>query len=439
MKFRFNSHYNTIAAYVVLVFAFCLALVAVVFRFSALMAYVHRLFKVIAPITWGIVIAYLSTPLLTFFEKYLKKWINRKKEHNKLIRVISIFLCMSILILSIVGIVYAVIPEIISSMKNIFTLLPDYLSNLQQYLTNRFNSFIQDNPELGEKLTNCFTSLQDMLLGLADEYSPKLDSLLDKEGVVANVTSSAYAFLITLKDFCLGLFVSVYLLYSKELFLAQIKKVVHALFSKRHCELIFRIASRTNYTFMHFFSGKAVDSLIIGMLCFIILTIMKMPYVLLISILVGVTNMLPFFGPIIGAVPSGLLILVSEPDRTLAFVIFIILLQQFDGNILGPKILGNSLGLSPFWIMFAIFLGGGMFNFLGMVAFVPLFAVLYAFFRDSVNQRLSKKHLPVGSEAYMSPGMITRENPKPVPAEKPADTKKQTEDKPHDTTDSKGN
>ena len=230
-----------------------------------------------------------------------------------------------------------------------------------------------------------------------------------------------------------------YLLYSKELFLAQIKKVVHALFSKRHCEFIFRIASRTNYTFMHFFSGKAVDSLIIGMLCFIILTIMKMPYVLLISILVGVTNMLPFFGPIIGAVPSGLLILLSEPDRTLAFVIFIILLQQFDGNILGPKILGNSLGLSPFWIMFAIFLGGGMFNFLGMVAFVPLFAVLYAFFRDSVNQRLSKKHLPVGSEAYMSPGMITRENPKPVPAEKPADTKKQTEDKPHDTTDSKGN
>ena len=138
MKFRFNFHYNTIAAYVVLVFAVCLALVAVVFRFSALMAYVHRLFKVIAPITWGIVIAYLSTPLLTFFEKYLKKWINRKKEHNKLIRVISIFLCMSILILSIVGIVYAVIPEIISSMKNIFTLLPDYLSNLQQYLTNRF-------------------------------------------------------------------------------------------------------------------------------------------------------------------------------------------------------------------------------------------------------------------------------------------------------------
>ncbi len=137
---------------------------------------------------------------------------------------ISIFLCMSILILSIVGIVYAVIPEIISSMKNIFTLLPDYLNNLQQYLTNRFNSFIQDNPELGEKLTNSFSSMQDMLLGLADEYSPKLDSLLDKDGVVANVTSSAYAFLITLKDFCLGLFVSVYLLYSKELFLAQIKK-----------------------------------------------------------------------------------------------------------------------------------------------------------------------------------------------------------------------
>ena len=439
MKFRFNTHYNTIAAYVVMVFAVCLALVAVVFRFSTLTGYVHRFFSVIAPITWGVVIAYLSTPLLNFFEKYLKKWINRKKEHNKLIRVISIFLCMSILILSIVGIVYAVIPEITSSMKNIFTLLPDYLSNLQKYLSNLFNSFIQDNPEMGEKLTKTFTNMQDMLLGLADEFSPKLDSLLDKDGVVANVTSSAYAFLIALKDFCLGVFVSIYLLYSKEMFLAQIKKLVHALFSKRHCEHIFRIASRTNYTFMHFFSGKALDSLIMGMLCFIILTILKMPYVLLISILVGVTNMVPFFGPIIGAVPSGLLILLSEPDRTLTFVIFIILLQQFDGNILGPKILGNSLGLSPFWIMFAIFLGGGMFNFVGMIAFVPLFAVLYAFVRDSVNQRLSQKHLPVSSDAYMAPGMVSRELLKQKTPEVKTDIPEKTEEKQNDSADSIGN
>ena len=138
-----------------------------------------------------------------------------------------------------------------------------------------------------------------------------------------------------------------------------------------------------------------------GILAFIGMTLLKMPdYVVLISFIIGITNMIPFFGPFIGAVPSAFLVLLSTPNKTIAFIIFILLLQQFDGNILGPKILGNSLGLSAFWIMFAIFVGGGLFGFAGMILFVPAFAVIYTLFRELIIEKLEKKKLPVSTAYY---------------------------------------
>ena len=153
---------------------------------------------------------------------------------------------------------------------------------------------------------------------------------------------------------------------------------------------------------MNFLSGKTLDSFIIGLLCFIGMTILQMPYITLISIIIGVTNIIPVFGPFIGAIPCGLLILLSQPGKTIPFVIFILVLQQFDGNFLGPKILGNSLGLPMFWILSAIVVGGGMFGFIGMVAFVPLFAAMYALFTDFLNERLKKKGLPADTSNYMT-------------------------------------
>ncbi|MBP0966362.1 MAG: AI-2E family transporter, partial [Oscillospiraceae bacterium] len=164
--------------------------------------------------------------------------------------------------------------------------------------------------------------------------------------------------------------------------------------------------------------------ILIGLLCFIGMTILKMPYITLISILIGVTNIIPFFGPIIGAVPSALLILLSEPRKVIPFVIFILVLQQFDGNFLGPKILGDSLGLPMFWILFAITIGGGMFGFGGMVAFVPLFAAVYTLFSDFLSGQLHKKGLPPDTECYMTNEIhfSAAKHPKEeAPAEKPAD------------------
>ena len=170
---------------------------------------------------------------------------------------------------------------------------------------------------------------------------------------------------------------------------------------------------------MHFISGKSLDSLIIGILCFIGLTIMDMPYVALISLVVGVTNIIPFFGPFIGAIPSAFLVLIAEPSKLIPFVIFILVLQQFDGNFLGPKILGDSLGLPTFWVLFAIFIGGGLFGFIGMVAFVPLFAALYTFTKEFLAERLSRKGMPCDTESYMSGELVYAETP--VDAETLAD------------------
>lgn len=419
MKLRFQTRYNTVAAYVVIVFVLCLLVGAAVFRIDEIWGYAQKILSTLSPVVWGLAIAYLLNPLMLFFEKLLKKLICRKKPHDKLVRATSILLCITLMLALVVGIVCAVLPEIIKSLKSILVLLPDYLNNLKNFLNNFLTSYVEKNPDLETYFDNSFSNVQDYVLGVAAQYQPKLENILAKDGVLANVTSGAYSFLIGLKDFCLGIIVSVYLLFSKETFIAQMKKVAHALFSRSKCEQILRVSGQANHTFMHFLSGKALDSFIIGMLCFIGLTVLDMPYVVLISIIIGVTNMIPFFGPFIGAVPSGLLILLSQPNKAIPFVIFILLLQQFDGNLLGPKILGSSLGLSPFWIMFAIFLGGGLFGFAGMLLFVPLFAFLYALFKESMETRLTKKHLPLSSACYTGDGTIAPHPPEAIPDGEP--------------------
>lgn len=404
MKIRFNEKYNTISVYVLIVFTLALLITTLILKGSIYWAYIENIISVLAPVVWGMVIAYLLWPLLAFFEKHFSKLTGRKKPHPRIDRTVGIFLCEGLMLLVIVGIIYAVIPELVGSIKNIFTHLPDYFANLQDYLSDTFVEYIKKNPEAGETLSAAFVSIEESVLSAAEEFQPKINSLLAKDGILANVTSGALAFIIGLKDFCLGIIVSVYLLYSKEKFQAQTKKLFHAVLPRKRCKQLFRVAAKANGTFMRFLSGKALDSLIIGMLCFISLTIMKAPYAELISVIVGITNMIPFFGPFIGAIPSALLILLSQPEKTIPFVIFILALQQFDGNILGPKILGDSLGLSPFWIMFAVFLGGGLFGFIGMVVFVPLFALVYMMIRESVNEALRKKNLPIDSAHYLPPG-----------------------------------
>ena len=209
------------------------------------------------------------------------------------------------------------------------------------------------------------------------------------------------AFASSVWNIILGIIISVYLLVDKEKFFALGKKVVVALFNDKHANIILNLANRTNLTFGKFIGGKIIDSAIIGVLTFIILTIFKMPYSLLISVIIGITNIIPFFGPFIGAIPSAIIILFISPIKAVWFGVIILVIQQIDGNIIGPKILGDSIGISAFWILFAILVAGKLFGLVGMIIGVPMFALIYSIVKDVIEIRLSKKGLPTDTTEYL--------------------------------------
>ena len=404
MKFKFNSRYSTIAVYCVIVFSICLALVAFVFKFSTVVKYLNLIVSVLSPVIWGICIAYLINPFMVFCERHFKKWFCKKKERHGLTRTLSIAVSMILFLGVIAGIIGSIVPEIKNTLSDFFKSLPTYLNNLQHYLEDVMSNLVEDKPELEKFLSNKFSDIQDTV----KQLEPMLQNVFgDNKGdlitsVTDSVTDSIFTVINIIKNFVLGIFVSIYLLYSKEMFLAQIKKAVFALFPEKKRNTILRIATRTNKTFTSFLTGKSLDSFIIGILAFIGLELMGLnKYAVLLSIIIGITNMIPFFGPIIGAIPCAVLILLTSPEKTLIFILFVFLLQQFDGNILGPKILGNSLGLSPFWIMFSIFVGGGLFGLIGMIAFVPIFAVIYSIVNELVTEKLKAKELPLETSDYV--------------------------------------
>ncbi|MBR4022750.1 MAG: AI-2E family transporter [Ruminococcus sp.] len=420
MKFKFNSKYNTISGYVIGTFVICLLIIVMIFKFSILQVYLNKIITVTAPIIWGIVLAYLLNPILKFIERYVIKLTNRKKPHPVMARSISIFLTMALFFLIIYAIIASIIPEILTSLRNIFANLQVYFDNIQVYIDKKFSNIKNSNPELEEFIFSQMDRIEEFAMSMADSIKPKLNNIFSKDGVIANITGSALTLLIGLKDFLIGAIAAVYIMFSKEKFLAYAKKIVYAYSKKENSYKIINFASTANSKFISFLSGKALDSFIIGMICFIAMTVLKLPYAVLISVIVGITNMIPFFGPFIGAIPSGVLILLSHPNKTIVFVIMILVLQQIDGNIIGPKILGNQLGVNAFWILFSILIGGGFFGFAGMILAVPCFAVIYPIFRDAVNKRLVKKEMPISSDHYLPDMPVNKQY---IPPEKKKNNK----------------
>lgn len=403
LKIDFNRKYNTIAVYCILTFAVCLALVLVCIGFPTISGYIKAFFKVIAPVTWGVVIAYICNPIMKSFERTLKKLLCKKKQRPKLCRYLSVFISMLLLIAVISLLLTMIIIQVRDSIMEIFYNIPAYISQLE----NLASKFLGDYPEIVESLETQLDTIQTKLLEFANSIIPKLGDLSIK------VKDGAIDFVIALKDFIIGFIVAIYLLISKETFIAQTRKVMYAIFPKNVGKSILRVSARINSTLSGFLSGKLVDSFIIGTICFIVMRIFSWDFAVLISVIIGVTNIIPFFGPFFGAIPSALLLLMAAPKQVIPFVIFIIILQQVDGNIIGPKILGDSTGLSPFWVMFAIFVGGGLFGFAGMLLGVPIFAVVYELFREFVEYLLKKKKLSHRTSDYND---FDINNPPPSPA-----------------------
>lgn len=386
MKIVPNKKYNTVALYAALVIAVNVLLIVAILKFSAISSFVGKIVSVLMPVTWGLVIAFLMNPIMVNVEKLFSSKFKSTNGKKKLVRALSVTVSAIVFLGIVAGLIAIVVPELVKSITKLFDNMGDLRENLESWISKTFKSY----PSLVKTATEKIDGFTKDASVFFEKMQPMLEDLV----------SGAWGVVSFLKDFLLGFIVSLYMLCNKETLLAQIKKSIISLTRKKTCAKIMSVASQANKVFSGFITGKIIDSIIIGLLCFIGLTLMDMPYNILIAVIVGVTNIIPFFGPLIGAVPSTFLMLIVDPKKAILLAVFILLLQQFDGNILGPKILGDSTGLPGFWVLVSLIICGGLFGFVGMVLAVPVFALLYSFTRSFVENKLRKKKLPVTTDYY---------------------------------------
>lgn len=370
-----------------------------IWRFEEVALGFRKVVNILMPIIYGFIIAFLVNPIVkkieNFIVPFLRKFFKNEERAKRMAKGVGIFTGLIFFVAIITALFLMVIPELYKSIYDLVVALPKQMNELFDYV----NDILQGDSKLGAVLKGVLIEGGEALeLWFLDWVQN--DLLKQTNNIMTNLTAGVISVVGGVMDFLVGIIVSVYLLYGKETFLKQGKKIIYAFNPPKRANLILHIAEKTSKTFSGFIIGKIIDSAIIGVLCFIGLSILKMPYALLVSAIVGVTNVIPFFGPFIGAIPSAILIFLSDPMKGLYFVIFIIVLQQLDGNVIGPKILGESTGLSAFWVIFAILLGGGLFGFVGMLVSVPLFAVIYYGFQMYLQHKLEEKKLPTETEYY---------------------------------------
>ena len=276
------------------------------------------------------------------------------------------------------------------------------MKSLEMLVTN-INTYLANSKDMLINLTGNSEAMTTFINENFSKLGKFVNSWIDNivfEDMLTMISNSIFSVLKVLYNLIIGYIISIYVLFDKEKFKAQIKKLLYTFFDNETINIILENVRYTDRVFGGFFTGKLIDSLIIGILCFIAMLILDMPYALVVAMIVGITNIIPYFGPFIGAVPSAFLIFLVSPGKSIVFLIFILILQQFDGNILGPKILGSKTGLSSFWVLFSLIIFGGLFGMVGMIIGVPIFSILYSFVNGLVKKRLKDKNLPIDSKDY---------------------------------------
>jgi predicted PurR-regulated permease PerM len=326
------------------------------------------------PFIIGFALAFLIAPLQNLFEKRLLKNLNIPR---RIKRIISTLSSLIITLSALFGLFIVVTPQLISSINTLIDQIPSYIDSTTIFI-NQLITQLNIEAEVSSLLQNLSVEFLRSINEIAREVLPNILSMS------INVVTFVFRLVI-------GIFIAVYMLLEKERFINQVSKLVLALFSSEEAFAIFRISNLANVKFNQFIYGKTIDSIIVGIISFIVMSLLQWPYALLISVIIGITNMIPVFGPFIGAIPGFLILFIVSPTTALWFIVFIIILQQIDGNYIGPKILGDSLGLPTLWIMFAIIVGGGFFGILGMFLGVPVFAVIYIIIKETIALRLKNK------------------------------------------------
>ena len=358
-------------------------------------------FSVITPVIIGIVIAYLLSPAVNRIEGIIYKKHDYNVKQRRRVRVLVTFFVEILFILLIFGCISLILPQLISSITNITDNYNEYYNNFMKWLTG-----------LEEKYPKASKQIEIFV----DKYSVKINEYFNSklipkiQNMVLDLTTGIFSFIKAIFNFLIGILISFYLLFSKEKFAAQGKKICFAFFKKDTANAFIHNVRFADKTFNGFIVGKIVDSIIIGIICYICTIFLKTPYPILISVIIGVTNVIPFFGPFIGAIPCGILLLLVDPKACLYFLIMVFLLQQFDGNILGPRILGSSTGITGFWVIFAITLFGGLWGPTGMIVGVPLFAVIYTVISAMLKTKLNAKGLTSQTDAYTNMNFIDKDD-----------------------------
>ena len=375
-EWELKPQYVIIALVVFVTFCCCILFFFMIYRYNGFTDFWKKLSLILQPIIIGVVIAYLLNPIMKFLEGHLLKFLEP-----------------------------AIVPSISASIQSMITSFPQEAKDLTKWV---------------DEVTNGDTELASMIQQGVDKITDTVETFFEDDifskvqTYLTSITSGVIYGVKFVLNVIVGLIISVYVMADQEHFAGQAKKIVYAMFKPVRANVIVDTVRKSNEIFSGFISGKILDSAIIGVLAYIVLAIMKMPDTVLVAVIIGVTNVIPFFGPFIGAVPSFIIIVLQNPIQGLYFLIFIVVLQQIDGNIIGPKILGSSTGLSAFWVVFAILVFGGLWGFPGMLLGVPLMAVIYYVAQKTVSYFLKKRGLTTDTLAYVYLTKVDKESNQPV-------------------------
>lgn len=350
-------------------------------------------FGIISPLLYGCAFAYLMNPIMEYsaklYRKLLKKTNLKQSRSQMIVKVGSLVTALLVFLAAVYALIALIVPNLIDSVEELVK--PERLQSYYRTISAWVHDTFAGTP-VEEWFVNNFESLMQTL---ADYIKS-----IDYGALISGVASSAYSVFAGVFNILIGVIAAAYILVYKRQLCSQAKKLTTSIFRSDRANRVFEIARRTNRIFSGFVIGKIIDAIFVGVVTYLALLIMGMPFAPLIATLVGVTNIIPFFGPFIGAIPSGLLLLIENPIDALYFAIFIVILQMIDGNIIENRILGEKLGISDFWVLVAILISGGIFGFMGMLLGVPIFAVIYTLITDAVNKRLAKKRYPADTDLY---------------------------------------
>ncbi len=414
-RFGRDSQYFAWGLTAFCVLAGCIMFYLLLGHLATISGLIGSALRVLSAFIWGLVIAYVLLPLSRYFEYkvfqplifFLSKG-RKGKTAGGAPRALAITAAISVAIAAISIILRLIIPTVYESAESILLNYNTYIMTLTELIEHWF----EDYPELSTQLEAATESISnDIAQWIRNDFLPQMGSF------ITNITTGVYLVFRAVMNVAIGFVVACYLLYNRESFGANMKKLLYSAFGIKRTERILNVCRFTDDAFMGFISGKVLDSLIIGCITFVCSSLLKMPYAAFVSVIIGVTNVIPVFGPFIGAIPCTLIILVVQPLKALIFVVFIIILQQIDGNIIGPKILGSRVGISGFWVMFAIVVCGSLFGVTGMIVGVPLFVVISAGYNSLVDYGLKKRGLTTQAARYVNMAYMDPVTGEPVPRE----------------------